>query len=112
MDTPAQDLVLGSGLACLRSACLSLCVHVHVCSCCAQGELSVTLREARNLPVWGFPGQSNPYCRLVLGDQVRRAEARAGAGAGARRCAVTSSCFARRRTCWAPDALTLMLTCP
>ncbi|PNW86145.1 hypothetical protein CHLRE_02g074900v5 [Chlamydomonas reinhardtii] len=35
-----------------------------------KGELSVTLREARNLPVWGFPGQSNPYCRLVLGDQA------------------------------------------
>lgn len=36
-----------------------------------KGELSVALREARNLPVWGFPGQSNPYARLVLGDQVR-----------------------------------------
>ncbi|KXZ50227.1 hypothetical protein GPECTOR_17g864 [Gonium pectorale] len=35
-----------------------------------KGELSVALREARNLPVWGFPGQSNPYCRLVLGDQA------------------------------------------
>ena len=36
----------------------------------AQGELTVTLREARNLPVWGFPGQSNPYCRLTLGEQA------------------------------------------
>ncbi|GLC55559.1 hypothetical protein PLESTB_001000400 [Pleodorina starrii] len=35
-----------------------------------QGELSVTLQEARDLPVWGFPGQSNPYCRLVLGEQA------------------------------------------
>lgn len=34
------------------------------------GELDVVLREARNLPVWGFPGQSNPYCRLILGEQV------------------------------------------
>ncbi|EFJ51225.1 hypothetical protein VOLCADRAFT_88088 [Volvox carteri f. nagariensis] len=35
-----------------------------------KGELGVTLREARNLPVWGFPGQSNPYVRLVLGEQA------------------------------------------
>lgn len=35
-----------------------------------QGELSVTLREARSLAVWGFPGQSNPYVRLVLGEQA------------------------------------------
>ncbi|GIL43724.1 hypothetical protein Vafri_1308 [Volvox africanus] len=35
-----------------------------------KGELSVTLREARDLPVWGFPGQSNPYVRLVLGEQA------------------------------------------
>ncbi|GLC46337.1 hypothetical protein PLESTM_001859400 [Pleodorina starrii] len=35
-----------------------------------KGELSVTLQEARDLPVWGFPGQSNPYCRLVLGEQA------------------------------------------
>lgn len=26
----------------------------------------VTLLEARNLPVWGFPWQSNPYCRLEV----------------------------------------------
>lgn len=36
-----------------------------------QGELDVVLREARKLPVWGFPGQSNPYVRLLLGEQVR-----------------------------------------
>lgn len=30
----------------------------------------MTLRQARDLPVWGFPGQSNPYCRLVLGEQA------------------------------------------
>lgn len=35
-----------------------------------QGELQVTLREARNLPVWGLPWQSNPYCRLLLGNQA------------------------------------------
>ncbi|KAL6760842.1 hypothetical protein V8C86DRAFT_1006047 [Haematococcus lacustris] len=34
------------------------------------GELDVVLREARNLPVWGFPGQSNPYVRLLLGEQA------------------------------------------
>ena len=28
--------------------------------------------EARNLAVWGFPWQSNPYCRLSLGSQVMR----------------------------------------
>jgi hypothetical protein len=28
--------------------------------------LQVTLLEARNLPVWGFPWQSNPYCRLEV----------------------------------------------
>lgn len=35
-----------------------------------RGEVTVNLREARNLPVWGFPWQSNPYCVLTLGDQV------------------------------------------
>ena len=30
----------------------------------------MTLRGARDLPVWGFPGQSNPYCRLTLGEQA------------------------------------------
>lgn len=30
----------------------------------------VTLLEARHLPVWGFPWQSNPYCRLKLGAQT------------------------------------------
>lgn len=34
------------------------------------GELQVTLVEARALPVWGFPWQSNPYCRLTLGGQA------------------------------------------
>eukprot|EP00891_Asterochloris_glomerata_P002707 jgi/Astpho2/2707/Aster-00893 len=37
-----------------------------------SGELQVNLKEARNLPVWGFPWQSNPYCRLRLGSQVVR----------------------------------------
>ena len=32
----------------------------------------VNLVEARNLAVWGFPWQSNPYCRLSLGPQVMR----------------------------------------
>lgn len=32
----------------------------------------VNLMEARNLAVWGFPWQSNPYCRLSLGSQVMR----------------------------------------
>eukprot|EP00210_Caulerpa_lentillifera_P007763 g7408.t1 len=35
-----------------------------------QGELSVSLIEGRDLPVWGFPWQSNPYCRLTLGKQA------------------------------------------
>lgn len=35
-------------------------------------RLQVTLLEARNLPVWGFPWQSNPYCRLILGAQAVR----------------------------------------
>ena len=34
--------------------------------------MQVNLKEARNLPVWGFPWQSNPYCRLRLGSQVVR----------------------------------------
>jgi Ca2+-dependent lipid-binding protein len=34
-----------------------------------QGELLVCIKEAYNLPVWGLPGQSNPYCRLTLGNQ-------------------------------------------
>lgn len=37
---------------------------------CAQGELSITVVEGRNLPVWGFPWQSNPYCRIVIGTQA------------------------------------------
>ena len=32
--------------------------------------VQVTLLEARHLPVWGFPWQSNPYCRLKLGAQT------------------------------------------
>ncbi|CAD7700131.1 unnamed protein product [Ostreobium quekettii] len=35
-----------------------------------QGELTVNLQEGRDLPVWGFPWQSNPFCRLVLGKQA------------------------------------------
>lgn len=35
-----------------------------------QGELTVTLKRGKNLPVWGFPWQSNPYCRLELGSQA------------------------------------------
>ncbi len=30
----------------------------------------MSLREGRNLPVWGFPWQSNPFCRLTLGEQT------------------------------------------
>jgi hypothetical protein len=46
--------------------------HEYFASCvlAGQGELDVVLREARNLPVWGFPGQSNPYARMLLGEQV------------------------------------------
>jgi len=36
------------------------------------GELQVVLKEAKNLPVWGFPWQSNPYCRILLGSQAVR----------------------------------------
>jgi hypothetical protein len=36
-----------------------------------QGELAVTLVDGHDLPVWGFPWQSNPYCRLTLGTQAR-----------------------------------------
>ena len=43
------------------------CHHV-----CPQGELSVMLVEARDLPVWGFPWTSNPYCRVTLGSQAER----------------------------------------
>lgn len=34
------------------------------------GELSVTICDARGLPIRGFTGWSNPYCILSLGDQV------------------------------------------
>lgn len=37
-----------------------------------QGELQVSLIQARSLPVWGFPWTSNPWCRLTLGTQVCR----------------------------------------
>ena len=30
------------------------------------------LVEARDLPVWGFPWTSNPYCRVTLGSQAER----------------------------------------
>lgn len=39
-------------------------------SALVQGELQVSLIEARALPVWGFPWTSNPWCRLTLGNQV------------------------------------------
>ena len=35
-----------------------------------QGEVAITVVEARDLPVWGFPWQSNPYCRIVIGSQA------------------------------------------
>ena len=47
------------------------------------GELQVVLHEGRDLPVWGFPWQSNPYCRLTLGSQAvrsRRDDATSHAG--------------------------------
>ncbi|KAL2641746.1 hypothetical protein R1flu_009333 [Riccia fluitans] len=34
------------------------------------GELTVTVCEARRLPIIGLTGWSNPYCTLALGDQV------------------------------------------
>ncbi|KAG1678854.1 hypothetical protein FOA52_003522 [Chlamydomonas sp. UWO 241] len=37
-----------------------------------RGEVAVTLHAGRNLPVWGFPGQSNPYCVLTFGKQAVR----------------------------------------
>ena len=37
-----------------------------------SGELTINIREARDLPVWGFPWQSNPYVMLVLGEQAVR----------------------------------------
>lgn len=30
----------------------------------------MALIEGRDLPVWGFPWQSNPYCRITLGKQA------------------------------------------
>ena len=50
--------------------CVALCSLIFFTQVAAQGELQVTLREARNLPVGGLPWQSNPYCRLLLGNQV------------------------------------------
>jgi hypothetical protein len=37
-----------------------------------QHPSQVILLEARNLPVWGFPWQSNPYCRIEVGSQSFR----------------------------------------
>uniref|UniRef100_A0A061SBL8 Integral membrane single c2 domain protein n=1 Tax=Tetraselmis sp. GSL018 TaxID=582737 RepID=A0A061SBL8_9CHLO len=34
------------------------------------GEVAVLLREGKNLPVWGTSLSSNPWCRLVLGEQA------------------------------------------
>ena len=41
----------------------------------APPPLQVTLHEARDLPVWGFPWQSNPYCRITLGSQAEQVRA-------------------------------------
>ena len=30
------------------------------------------LMEGRDLPVWGFPWTSNPWCRVTLGTQAER----------------------------------------
>ena len=30
------------------------------------------LVEGRDLPVWGFPWTSNPWCRITLGSQAER----------------------------------------
>lgn len=53
-------------VACPLFTCLLRCPLFHG----SQGELTVLLREARGLPVWGFPGQSNPYVRVSLGEQA------------------------------------------
>lgn len=40
------------------------------CGSVLQGEVAITVVEGRDLPVWGFPWQSNPYCRIVIGSQA------------------------------------------
>ena len=45
---------------------LATCRHCLTCT----HVLQVSLREGRNLPVWGLPWQSNPWCTLRLGGQV------------------------------------------
>ncbi len=40
------------------------------CTLPGPASVQVTLHEARDLPVWGFPWQSNPYCRITLGSQA------------------------------------------
>ena len=54
------------------SSSLPVWIAKHAIVLVPQGELSVMLVEARDLPVWGFPWTSNPYCRVTLGSQAER----------------------------------------
>jgi hypothetical protein len=56
------------GFTCSKQTPLKPCLHC--VSSILQGELTVLLREGRDLPVWGMPWQSNPWVRLVLGEQA------------------------------------------
>ena len=61
------------------------------------GELQVVLHEGRDLPVWGFPWQSNPYCRLTLGSQAVRSRRD---DATATRAPTASRSGTRSFSCW------------
>ena len=61
----------------------------------------VSLKEGRNLPVWGLPWQSNPWCTLRLGGQV-------GAHAALAECTV---CFLLLSPKWRKSSLDLRVAC-
>ncbi len=54
----------------VRGAKLCVIISYFLYMSVMQGELTLSLREGRNLRLWGLPWQSNPYCRLVLGEQA------------------------------------------
>lgn len=71
VESGAMDESIASGvLDLLKTASSEPAVPQKDPSEAFVGELSVTICDARGLPIRGFTGWSNPYCILTLGDQV------------------------------------------
>lgn len=71
VESGAMDESIASGVMdLLKTAATEPAVPQDDPSEAFVGELSVTICDARDLPIRGFTGWSNPYCILTLGDQV------------------------------------------